>query len=190
MYKLCKTEQSARRQRELEEGLLTAMENKKYEDILISDLCEQLGITRKVFYRYFSCKDGALMALLDHTLLEFEPYVGHLSRSEEDTSLEMEGYFRFWQSKKNLLNALASNGLLDLLVQKAVEFSSRERRIADRILMQKGRDMRDHVNAFIVCGMLSMMISWHMGGYKETPQQMAAAAAHLLRRTVIPESVR
>ena len=79
MYKLCKTEQSAQRQRQLEEGLLTAMKTKRYEEITISDLCEQMDIPRKSFYRYFSSKDGALHALIDHTLLDFEQHTGILS---------------------------------------------------------------------------------------------------------------
>ena len=72
MYKLCKTERSANRQRQLEEGLLTAMETTRYDDISVSDLCEQMDIPRKSFYRYFDSKDGALQALIDHTLMEFE----------------------------------------------------------------------------------------------------------------------
>ena len=72
MYKLCKTEQSAARQRQLEQGLLQAMRTQQYEEISISDLCDRLEIPRKSFYRYFSSKDGALAALLDHTLMEFE----------------------------------------------------------------------------------------------------------------------
>ena len=51
MYKLCKTEQSARRQRELEEGLLSAMKLWRYDEITISDLCEQMEIPRKAIYR-------------------------------------------------------------------------------------------------------------------------------------------
>ena len=78
MYKLCKTEQSAQRQRQLEEGLLAAMKTKRYEEITISDLCEQMDIPRKSFYRYFSSKDGALHALIDHTLLDFEQHTGIL----------------------------------------------------------------------------------------------------------------
>lgn len=64
MYKLCRTEQSAARQRQLEQGLLQAMRTQQYEDISISDLCDQMGIPRKSFYRYFSNKDGALFAPL------------------------------------------------------------------------------------------------------------------------------
>ena len=39
MYKLCKTEQSAARQRQLEQGLLAAMQMIRYEDINVSVLC-------------------------------------------------------------------------------------------------------------------------------------------------------
>ena len=60
MYKQCRTEQSAVRQRQLEQGLMEAMMKKKYEEISVTDLCVELGIPRKAFYRYFSDKDGAL----------------------------------------------------------------------------------------------------------------------------------
>ena len=39
MYKLCKSEQSALRQREMEQQLLKMMETTRFEDITISDLC-------------------------------------------------------------------------------------------------------------------------------------------------------
>ena len=71
MYKYCKTEQSVQRQREMEKGLLDMMKYKQFEEISVSDLCDRLNIPRKSFYRYFSSKEGALHALLAHTLLEF-----------------------------------------------------------------------------------------------------------------------
>ena len=61
MYKLCKTEQSAQRQRSLEEGLLPAMKTKRYEEITISDLCSQMEIPRKSFYRYFPARTARSM---------------------------------------------------------------------------------------------------------------------------------
>ena len=38
MYKLCKTEQSAKRQREIEEQFLTLIEAKSYEEVTVSEL--------------------------------------------------------------------------------------------------------------------------------------------------------
>ena len=74
MYKLCKTEQSAARQRLLEEGLLRAISQHRYDELSVSDLCSQMNIPRKSFYRYFSSKEGALHALLDHTLMSFDQF--------------------------------------------------------------------------------------------------------------------
>ncbi len=71
MYKRCITEQSARWQRELEQGLLEIMATRRYEDITIMELCSWLDIPRKAFYRYFSSKEGAIYALIDHTLMDF-----------------------------------------------------------------------------------------------------------------------
>ena len=74
MYKLCKTEKSASRQQMLESGLLAAMISKPYEEISVSDLCDRLSIPRKAFYRYFSGKEGALLSLIDHTLMTFHAF--------------------------------------------------------------------------------------------------------------------
>ena len=58
MYKICQTEQSIRRQRELEQGLLRLMGKRNYEDLTVKDLCDEMALPRKSFYRYFSSKDG------------------------------------------------------------------------------------------------------------------------------------
>ena len=71
MYKLCKTEQSALRQRLFEDALLAEMTQRRYEDITVSDLCRRMNVPRKAFYRYFDGKDGALFAMLDHRLMEY-----------------------------------------------------------------------------------------------------------------------
>ena len=56
MYKLCKTGQSAQRQKELERGLLKMMKHRRFEEISVSDLCDQMQLPRKSFYRYFSAR--------------------------------------------------------------------------------------------------------------------------------------
>ena len=61
MYKQCQTEQSTARQRQLEQGLLQIMQKRHYDEISVSDLCEELGIPRKSFYRYFASKDGGIV---------------------------------------------------------------------------------------------------------------------------------
>jgi hypothetical protein len=61
MYKLCKTEQSARRQRQLEQGLLEMMRYSRYEDISVSNLCDHFGVPPSLFTATFSARTAACM---------------------------------------------------------------------------------------------------------------------------------
>lgn len=181
MYKLCKSEQSARRQRELELGLLKAMKTREYEDISISELCDQMQIPRKSFYRYFSNKDGALMALLDHTLMEYE----QIPDSGSDSPGDLERFFAFWHDHRELLEALIRSRLAGILVERATHHAIRERLMPKYLLNADSRSQQLAMT-FAVCGLLSMVMQWHHDGYQETPEQMAKLATMMLTRPLIP----
>ena len=68
MYIICHTEESSKRQRELEQGLLRMMAVMPYGKITLTELCRELQVPRKTFYRYYPGKDDCLLALIDHTL--------------------------------------------------------------------------------------------------------------------------
>lgn len=156
MYKLCKTEQSARRQRQIEEALLEAMLRQRYEDITVSDLCDRIGLPRKAFYRYFSSKEGALLALLDHRLMEYE------DRADEGTNVREQGFlldlnwfFAFWREQKPLLDALERSGLSGILVERAIR-SSQEGLVFE--FRDYSREYIAASTAFTVCGLMSMVL--------------------------------
>lgn len=183
MYKLCKTEQSALRQRELEKGLLAAMSTHQYEEISVSDLCDQMGIPRKSFYRYFSSKDGALHALIDHTLLEFESYPSCLKPWEKRTyQKDLERFFLFWKDQKNLLDALDRSGISGVLVTRSIDHALSDAGAPRRFQPQDERIAREHATTFGVCGLMSMVLSWHHSGYLLCPEQMAEIGVQLLTK--------
>ena len=178
MYKLCKTEQSSARQRELELGLLEMMKQQRYEDITISDLCTRLQIPRKAFYRYFSSKDGALFALLDHTMLEF--LTGGLFRSYQD----LGRFFEFWYAQKSLLDVLAKSGLSGILVERATALALKERMLP-RDFLPQGVENQTIALSFAVCGMMSMVIQWHHLGFRQTPEEITRLSKMLLTKPLI-----
>ena len=182
MYKLCKTEQSAQRQRELENGLLQAMLAKNYEDISISDLCDQLQIPRKSFYRYFSSKDGAFHALLDHSLQDCTCFL-----EPRTNILEMlTQYFQFWLDQKPLLDALEKSGLSGKLVERTVNSALRDHAFATHLVSDYPGLDQQHVTLFIISGLMSVVIHWHHSGCSQTPRQMAKTAARLLTSPLFP----
>jgi len=191
MYKLCKTEQSARRQRQLEEGLLKAMEQHQYDEISISDLCQQMDVPRKSFYRYFSSKDGALHALIDHTLMEYEGFDKVFVSSRKRTlQLDLERFFRFWKHHRSLICALEKSGISGVLIQRAINYALTEVAFPGRFLPGESRQVQNHVVMFSVCGLMSMMLHWHLEGYRESEEHMASVAVRLLTQPLFSEAVK
>ena len=187
MYKLCKTEQSAARQLQLEQGLLECMKQIAYEEISISDLCDRMAVPRKSFYRYFAGKDGALHALIDHTLMEFADYTERFRKGKTRTVyVDLESFFQFWVEKRDFLEAMSRSSLSGILVNRAVAFAQKDDMMPVRFLPNDSPDMRKHITMFGVCGLMSLMLNWHDSGYLKTSAEMARIAARMLSRPLFP----
>lgn len=189
MYKLCKTEQSAARQRQLEEGLLLTMSAMRYEDITVSDLCGRIGVPRKTFYRYFDSKDGALHALLDHTLMQYEGFNAvYLFGEARTLQRELEQFFQFWVLHKDLLDALDKSDISGMLIERAISHALSDTVMPKRFLPKDSLEMQKHITMFGVCGLMSMVLTWHHDGYPQSAAQMARVAARLIGQPLFPNA--
>ena len=187
MYKLCKTEQSAKRQRQLEQGLLSMMTSTQYEQISVSDLCDHMQVPRKSFYRYFASKDGALHALIDHTLMEYEGLNLVYRRGEKRTILlELTQFFQFWLNKKAFLDALQKSRMSGMLVERSMAHATVMNGFPPRFLPNDPPEVQRQVILFCVSGLLSMVLLWHRDGYVQSPEQMARIATRLLDQPLFP----
>ena len=187
MYKQCKTEQSASRQRQLEAGLLQLMSIKRYEDITVSDLCDFLQIPRKSFYRYFSSKDGALNALLDHTMMDYEGFNAiYTDGSPRTLHKELTQFFLFWMDHKDLLDALSKNNMSGSLVERTMTHISNGEVIPQRFLSDETLYARKQVSLFCISGLMSIVLTWHRDGYPQSAEQMASITARLVSEPLFP----
>lgn len=182
MYKLCKTEQSASRQRQLEQGLLAAMLEKRYEDITVSDLCDRMDIPRKAFYRYFSSKDGALFALLDHTMLEF--YSNGLRGTGGTAIGDLKEFFLFWYAHRNLLEALERSHLSGMMIERATILAQREK-LMPRKILSWSLDLQGVAMSFAVSGLMAMVFQWHHQSYQISPEEITRVAISMLTKPLI-----
>lgn len=186
MYKQCKTEQSYSRQRELEQFFLKQMLRQRFDEISISDLCQETGITRKSFYRYFSSKEGALFSLLDHTVMEFYES-GTIQGLRGGTPQgDLERFFQFWYTHRDLLDALQRSNLTGVLVERCTILAQREQLTPS---LTRGWDAfkQEIAISFAVCGLLSIVFRWHQDGFRASPKEMAEVATAMLSRPLLPK---
>ena len=71
MYKLCKPEQSAQRQRQLERGLLEMMKHHRFEEISVSDLCDRMQLPENLSIAIFPVKTVLCLRSLTIPLWSF-----------------------------------------------------------------------------------------------------------------------
>lgn len=182
MYKICHTEESSRRQRELEAGLLDAMKYLPYDKITLTDLCRQQDIPRKSFYRYFPTKEDCLLALIDHTLADCNDIaLKGWSGSETLDEVVQLRFFNFWKSRKAFLDAIRDNGFRHLLLERTTVIVDRMKESG-----QAESFAETQVKYFIAYGMMTTMLRWHHFGFPSSPAEMAEVFGNFLGKTDVP----
>ncbi|MBP3401925.1 MAG: TetR/AcrR family transcriptional regulator [Clostridia bacterium] len=187
MYKLCKTEQSAKRQREIENCLFEIMKNKRYEEITITELCEKMNMPRKAFYRYFDGKDDALAAFIDHSMSEYVGFtVDRSGETKRSLTSELEEYFCFWYQKRDLLSVLDDSGLMGILIDRTINYPVGDRILIAKFLPNDDEVTGDRVFKFAFSGLVYTMINWYRSGFAVSTREMAVSACRMLREPLFP----
>ena len=179
MYKHCATEESARRQRQLEQCLMELMLTESYAQITISHICDRAGISRKSFYRYFSNKEGCLYALLDHAIFDGAAYYLPASPVSHSVHLVYERFFSYWEKKAPLLDALDKNTLGQLLAERMLVYIVQEEH-EFRYLFRELADESSERSTFYICGIMGLVLSWHKTGFSKSVSQMASILSDMI----------
>ena len=179
MYKYCATEESAQRQRQLENCLLELMLTENYPQITISQICDRAGISRKSFYRYFSSKEGCLYALLDHAIFDGAAYYLPDHHSGHSNRLIYERFFDYWKGNAPLLDALERNTLSLYLAERMLAYSIQEEQ-EFRYFFQDQLDESSERSIFYISGIMGLVLTWHRNGFTKSIAQMANILADMI----------
>lgn len=166
MYKVCKTEKSMERQKIFQTTLLAMMNKQKYQDITVTSLCKEMEIPRKAFYRYYDALEDVLYAIVDEVLTEAFLYL--------EIKTDMVGFFSYWKRKKSLLDVLEKSGLSSLLVNRIYE------RLNEKVAKKSLSDEDLRYSGY-VAAIMTMLLTWHHSGMKQTPEEMSAQVKHMFK---------
>ena len=188
MYKLCKTEQSTKRQSEVEKILLDLMKEKRYEDITVTEISERANMPRKSFYRYFDSKDDVMQSLLYHTMCEFD--TARIVDTSRKLRNEFEEFFMFWKSKRDLLEAFDKSGHIGLLFESATNYAMREFSDVEKYLSDSETGEKVLAYQFVVSGLMTMTINWYRSGFAESLPNIARAATKIITKPLFENLTR
>ena len=183
IYRRCNTEESVRRQRQIENCLLDMMQTIPYQQITVGGICEKAGLSRKSFYRYFSSREGCLHGLIDHFILDSHQVYHNEPITEDDPVKVLECYFSFWKQHSALLDVLYRNQLSSQLLERSMLRVTQEHLEFHNFLNAENPDDAFEQALFIISGIIGLIIHWHLSGYRKTPTQMAVVTNRLLKKS-------
>lgn len=178
MYKECKQPKSSARQAMLERHLMQKLLQIHYDAVTINDLCEELGINRKTFYRYFSGKEGALMAIIDHTLGELDDWILEKYRSADGgPGVYLEVFFRFWAEHTDFLRMIDHSDLWTVFVERAIRY------LADYVWPEEQASTAAWASQYrfltevLIAGAARILDQWCLTDFADSPEYLAEVAA-------------
>ena len=174
-----------RRQKQIEECLFENLQQRPYPSVSISDLCHQLGISRKSFYNYFPDKDSCFRAVISRKL---HGCILHMTADLPENATEEEAialYLSFWKDEKGLFDIIVRNNLLSLLMDQCIYFLREEDQIILPFLNTPQLKTDDFVLAGFVSVQITLLMQWYLQGFHTPLEEMVRTYQRLIYRPLL-----
>jgi|GEM_PF-1449213 len=176
MYKQCKNKNAQRRQIEIALSLMHLMEKQQLQHITVKDICDNINVPRRAFYRYFETKNDCLTAMLDYIILSYESYPKKYNTLQERTlELDMETFFDFYYQNQIYLKIIFNNDLFSLLLQRYVYWTKNANQVydLDYLLGEENNREKHYSLLFCMSGLVFSLFNWYYDGCQPSPKEMA-----------------
>ena len=177
-----------RRQRQIEDCLYQNLIHVPYPSISVSDICRQVGISRKAFYNYYHDKDACFSAIVDHLIRESMIHVSQNTTrisSALDTAVIILDY---WKSKKEFFDIVMRNNLTHfLLMRNMAHVMTEDRFVLDKLNTPELKSDAD-ILACYISSQIILVLRWYFRGFEDPTEEIAKKLLRILHMPMISSS--
>ena len=162
-------------------GLFTCLQNKRYEQVSVSEICAQAGISRRTFYRDCEGKED-LILFACHTLIR--RLLESVDFQSTDALNLYRNFFSFWQEHSLFLASVRRNGFSDMFARSFIGICNREMRFPIQENAVKDHPepekIRAFSNSFILGGLVQMLLSWADDEFRSPAEDLVFSILYLV----------
>jgi len=160
-------------------GLLRLMRKVPYENIKVTDIVREAGVSRMTYYRHFKTKSDVLASLIDYIIQSVNP-VCHENRRNGD-------WYRFWlalfdyadryaSALNTIMEAGQQNVILECLNRSAFPH------------LQKEESKENSYRLYFLSGAIyNVFLEWLRSPKRESPEEMASICCSFMKGLVTEE---
>jgi len=179
MYKKQTSSIAMQSQNWIVDSVIRLLETYSFQEITVTQICQEAQLVRKTFYRNFETKEDVLHYILDHL---FESFRSEFDIETMEPFEIFTQYYEYWAKEKQLLTYLHRDNLFYLLTKKYIEYADSVRMY---LLFSKGdinrqTGLEPYVIHFIAGGMVAILEHWLELGFKESIASLTSLTQTLL----------
>jgi len=174
-----------RRQKQIEDCLYEKLLQRPYTSVSISDLCHDLGISRKSFYNYYPDKDSCFRSIVSSKLRQCILMI--TTDLPENSSHEevIAAFLLFWKNEKLFLDIVVRNNLLHLLIDQCILFLRDEDRTILEFLNTPQLETDAYVLSSYVTVHITLILQWYQAGFDTPLMEMVHKYHRLIYQPLI-----
>ena len=174
-----------RRQKQIEDCFFENLRLRPYPSVSISDLCHQLGISRKSFYNYFPDKDSCFRSIISRKLHACILYL--TAELPENASREeiIAGYLAFWREEKNLMEIIVRNDLVRLVMDQCIHFLQVENQILLPFLDTPQLKADAFILSCFVSFQVTLILQWYLQDFSPPLTDMVRTYQRLIYQPLL-----
>lgn len=139
----------------LRKALLQLLEEKKYSQITIKEICQRADLSRQTFYQMFDSKDEVMEY---HFSTLFQEFTKECDSFQNITISQISyHFFSFFYRHRKFVEVLISNNLTFLLIR---QFEIYLKKIDLFLLINENEAYPDYTTAYIAGALTQILIHW------------------------------
>ena len=140
-------------------AMLKVMKIYSYDEITVTQITQEAGLSRKTFYRHFNDKGQILKHIFDSL---YQECVEEIVRSGHSHYWDVvQSYFDFWEKHADVIKLMKRSGLLPILFEESYNRSFEVFKIVRTPDVVKANEAwLPYMLAYSIGGMQSMLMRW------------------------------
>lgn len=171
---------ACRRQRQIEECLYENLQHRPYTSVSISDLCHQLGLSRKSFYNYYPDKNACFQAIIKRKIQSCMLHAASTSDDNRNAQDSIAAFLSFCRTEKVFFDIIIRNNLVTTLMDQCIRYIREEDTVVMELLNTAFLKNDPYILSCYISVNVTFVLQWHLENYAIPLEDMVKKYRRLL----------
>lgn len=176
---------ACRRQRQIEDCLYENLQHRPYPSVSVSDLCHQLGLSRKSFYNYYPDKGACFQAIINRKIQSCMLHLTSIPADSHGNRDAIVAFLSFCREEKTFFDIITRNNLVVPMMDQIIRYLRDEDKVVMGLLNTDLLKNDMYILSGYVAVNVTFVLQWYLENYATPLDEMVCKYQRLLHEPLI-----